>query len=1052
MDEENFVNTQKVDLTNCDREAIHIPGSIQPHGILLVLQEPDLKILQVSHNITNFFRIPAESLINQNLAILFPPSQIELLKTCIAQEEAEVFNPLRLSVEVESTLLVFDGMLHRNDGVLILELEPPLSSIEKGELSFYHQVKASISKIKKAADFQEATEFIVKEIRRITGYDRVMIYRFEPDGTGVVIAEDKQEGLEPYLDLHYPASDVPKQARKLYYDNWLRLIVDMNYQPVEIIPAINPLTNAPLDLSYSLLRSVSPIHREYCQNMGVGASICISLVNEKHLWGMIVGHHYSPKYIDYKTRHYCEFIGQLMSVYLVKKQNEATESYHQQIQIFQQQIRQEFSNNVQEIGQILERNSHNLLDLVRATGAAICLGQELILVGQTPSREAVQNLLTWLINTHREETFFTNHLSKIYPSAKEFKDSASGLLAISILVYQTSYHILWFRPEVIDTVHWGGNPNKPVVVESNGSMRLLPRKSFELWKETVREKSLPWQQVEIDAAQELKNTLMLAVLEFSHSALEAAAKQADVANRAKSQFLAKMSHELRTPLNAILGFTQIMIRENTLPSQQLKNLEIINRSGEHLLALINDVLEMSKIEAGKVTLNEHRFDLHWVIESIKEMLQLKASAKGLKLVFQGVSDVSRYVIADEGKLRQVLINLLENAIKFTQSGNVTLRVRLGTRDWGLGTGDKEDKGEMEDKGDKGEVSETDLQSKIPNPKSQIQNPKSKIPNPKSQIQNPKSLIFEIRDTGYGIATDELQTIFDPFVQASTGRQSMEGTGLGLPISRQFVRLMGGDISVTSIPGEGSIFRFDIRVTLPKKTDVLESSKPKRVISLQPNQPQYRILVVEDVEENRLLLVRLLESVGFEVRSAVNGVEAVAVWQQWKPHLIWMDMLMPVMDGYEATKRIKATLKGQATVIIALTAHAFSEERSTVLEAGCDDFIPKPLQEETLFEKMATHLGVKYIYAEENQLNSPELLTQPLHLAQDALKVMPLEWVKRLHWAAMAVDDAIVLTLIQEIPEEHSSLAQTLSRLVESFRLDIIASVTPAYVEEDCHRG
>ncbi|WP_460204637.1 histidine kinase dimerization/phospho-acceptor domain-containing protein [Scytonema sp. NUACC21] len=647
MEIKNFVSTQEVDLTNCDREAIHIPGEIQPHGILLVLQEPELKILQVSNNIDKFFKISSESLINKNLDILFSPSQIEILKICIAQEEAEVFNPLRLSVEVQNQTLVFDGMLHRNNSILILELEPPLSARGSSELSFYHQVKASILKIKKAVNFTEATEFIVKEIRRITEYDRVMIYRFEPDGTGVVIAEDKQEGLESYLDLHYPASDVPQQARKLYYENWLRLIVDMNYQPVEIIPTLNPLTNAPLDLSFSLLRSVSSLHREYCQNMGVAASICISLVNEKQLWGMIVGHHYSPKYVDYKTRQYCEFIGQLMSVYLVKKQNEEAEIYRQKIHVIQENLKNKFSENSGDIGRILEQNSKNILELVRATGAAVCLGQELTLIGQTPSREAVENLLAWLISSYRQEIFFTNTLSKIYPVAKEFKDTASGLLSISIFLYQTSYHILWFRPEAVHTVNWGGNPNKPVVVGNNGSVKLSPRKSFELWKETVREKSLPWQQVEIDAARELKNTLMLAMLEFSHSALEEAAKQAEVANRAKSQFLAKMSHELRTPLNAILGFTQIMIRENALPSQQLKNLEIINRSGEHLLALINDVLEMSKIEAGKVTLNKHRFDLHWVVESIKEMLQLKASAKGLKLVFEGLSNVPRYVIADE---------------------------------------------------------------------------------------------------------------------------------------------------------------------------------------------------------------------------------------------------------------------------------------------------------------------------------------------------------------------------------------------------------------------
>ncbi len=1010
MDTENFVTSQEVDLTNCDREAIHIPGSIQPHGVLLVLQEPQLKILQVSNNTDQLFGIPARSLINQDLKVLFSESHIKQLQDCLSQETPELFNPISLAVKTKGKYLEFAGIIHRNQGVLILEIEPELSLQETTELSFYHLVKSSLVKIQKAATLHEATELIVKEVRKITGYDRIMIYRFEPDESGVVIAEDKQEGLEPYLDLHYPASDIPKQARKLYYENWLRLIVDMNYQPVEIIPANNPLTDAPLDLSFSLLRSVSPVHREYCHNMGVSASICISLVNEKKLWGLMVGHHYSPKYIDYKSRKYCELLGHLLSAHFVQKQEEDAERYRQKIYLIKRELKQEISDNHELIGRTLERNSVNVLNLVQATGAAICLGNELSLFGQTPPQEAVLILLDWLLRSCRQEIFFTNSLSQLYPEAKEFKESASGLLAISIFLHQTSYHILWFRPEVIQTVNWGGNPSKPVSVESESSWQLSPRKSFELWKQTVQEMSSPWQQVEIDAALELRNVLMLAALEFSQAALKDAAEKAEIANRTKSQFLAKMSHELRTPLNAILGFTQVMSRDRSLSPDQLKNIEIINRSGSHLLELINDVLEMSKIEAGRLTLNEHSFNLYGLLNSIEEMLQLKANAKGLQLVFYRMPEVPQYVITDENKLRQVLINLIENAIKFTSVGSVSLRV-IGERgEWGQG--------------------EDFLQDA------------DQLPPP-----SPYCLIFEVEDTGQGIAPDELDMLFDPFVQTATGRQSMQGTGLGLAISRQFVRLMGGDISVRSTLGQGSIFTFDIQISLARETDVPTASTPKQVIGLKPNQPSYRILVVEDVEENRLLLVKLLKSVGFEVRTALNGVEAIGLWNDWEPHLIWMDMRMPVMDGYEATQHIKATLKGQATVIIALTAHAFSEERSSILEVGCDDFMTKPFREEVLFEKMATHLGVQYIYAEENLLTSSQLPVQPLQLTIDGLNVMPREWVQKLYQAALAMDEEVVIELMQQIPEEKAMLAHTLTNWVDNFRLDLIIDLVQTNTED-----
>jgi PAS domain S-box-containing protein len=483
-------------------------------------------------------------------------------------------------------------------------------------------------------------------------------------------------------------------------------------------------------------------------------------------------------------------------------------------------------------------------------------------------------------------------------------------------------------------------------------------------------------------------------------ALEKAKLEAEAANRAKSQFLSKMSHELRTPLNAILGFTQVMAHDEALTTEHQDYLGIINRSGEHLLDLINDILSMSKIEAGQITLNEHRFDLYQLLDSMEEMLRFKASSKGLELIFERAPDIPQYIQTDESKLRQVLINLLGNAIKFTQIGYVRLHVCLATEDWY--TGDNQE-----------HFSHLDSQT----------------------------LIFEIEDTGLGIASDELGSLFDPFVQTQTGRRSMEGTGLGLPISQQFVRMLGGDISVRSTLGRGSTFTFDIRVNVVDQADEKPISHCQRVLSLEPNQPSYRILVVEDAAVNRKLLVKILESVGFEVRTAANGQEGIALWESWSPHLIWMDVVMPVMDGCEAAQRIKQTPQGQDTVIIALTASAFEEQRAAVISAGCDDFISKPFQREELLGKMAQHLGVRYIYEQPQPMATRPSSTRHQPLTPEALRVMPASWVFNLHQAALYADDELMHELIEQIPAEHNGLRQALRDLLDNFLIEQIINLT-----------
>ena len=467
-----------VDLSTCAREPIHIPGSIQPHGVLFAFSAADLTVTQVSANVERFIGRTAESVLGQPIERVLGEGVGQQVRGMVATHAIEQ-NPSYLrTLSLEGVDAPLNALVHRNGDVIILELEPASSGDAASFQQLYPLVRTFVNRLTATRDVREICRQSAEEVRRITGFDRVLVYQFDKEWNGVVVGESRDDVVYgSFMDLRFPASDIPAQARELYRVNRLRLIVDAGYRPSPLVPTLDPRTGRALDLSFASLRSVSPIHVEYLQNMGLAASMSISILRGGELWGLISCHHKSPRTVPFEVRTACDFLGQMLSVHLEARERAAEYDHRMRLKEIHGKLLAYMAGE-EHFAQGLVKHGKDLLALTGAAGAAVVFEGKRTLLGTTPTDEQVAGIIEWLARERGgEEQVCVDSLAAILPGAEAFKDTASGLLAIEISKLHSSY-ILWFRPEVIQTVTWGGDPRKPVEPEA-GQVRLHPRKSFE---------------------------------------------------------------------------------------------------------------------------------------------------------------------------------------------------------------------------------------------------------------------------------------------------------------------------------------------------------------------------------------------------------------------------------------------------------------------------------------------------------------------------------------------------------------------------------------------
>ena len=753
-----------LELTNCDREPIHTPNLIQPHGVLLAVSAAEWQILQVSLNTKQMLGIEPDELLERPLATLLGEEQVAEIERSFA-ENVDRTNPILLTITSNEEILLFDGIVHRRDGIILVELEPRQSETNQDFYDFYKLVKSPVSRLQNTNTLNELCQAIVEEIKQITEFDRVMVYRFNPEGAGTVIAEAANEGIQPYLGLNYPATDIPKQAKHLFKLTNLRLIPDVAYEPVGITPELNPLTGELLDMSLSILRSVSPFHIEYLDNMGVDATLVVSLVKNKQLWGLISCHNYTPKLIPYEIRTVCEFIGQIASVELSVKEDNQDSDYRIKLKSIQAQFVRAISQT-QNLKQALVDNSQPLLDLVSAKGVVLVAGSDVTLLGETPPRDFIVQMLPWLEDRFESDVIYqTNYLEQVYSPASNCMPTASGLLALSISKFQKT-SIIWFRPEVVQTVNWAGNPNQTVARDEDGTLLMSPRTSFNLWKETVRGTSLPWKSCELEAALELRNSIVSIVLRKAEE-ISVVNKELTRSNQELDAFAYIASHDLKEPLRGIYNYSSFLIEDygEILDEAGINKLNTLMRLTHRMENLINSLLHYSRL--GRANLQLRSTDLNSMVADVLDTIS--ASARDTQVEFQ-IPRPLPVLQCDRTQVNELFTNLISNGIKYNQKPQKIIEI---------GYLDNDDPIAIE-----------------------------KMSKYAANII-PKTILY-VRDNGIGIREKHLQTIFRIFKRLHSQKKYGGGTGAGLTIAQKIVNRHGGEIWVESVYQQGSTFYFTLQ--------------------------------------------------------------------------------------------------------------------------------------------------------------------------------------------------------------------------------------------------